>query len=120
MANQAGSTESSVLGMSSILSNDSLWILDSGAIDHMVCSPTTLTQSYPIHGHTVQLHDDSYASITHIGLMIFSPSLVLHNVLCVPTFHFNLIFVHTLCQTLYCLIIFLLTFISSRTFAQRR
>jgi hypothetical protein len=106
MAHQAGSTEQSLSGMPSILSNDSLWILDSGATDHMVCSPTALTQSYPVYGRTVQLPDGSYASVTHIGSVTFSPSLVLHNVLCVPTFHFNLISVRTLCRTLHCLIIF--------------
>lgn len=56
MAHQTGSTESSLLGTSSVLSNDSLWILDSGAIDHMVSSTTVLTQSYPVHDRTVQLH----------------------------------------------------------------
>ena len=106
MAHQAGSTEPSLSSMSSVLSNDSLWILDSGAIDHMVCSPIALTQSYPVYGHIVQLPDGSYAFVTHIGSVTFSPSLVLHNVLCVPTFHVNLISVCTLCQTLHCLIIF--------------
>jgi hypothetical protein len=106
MAHQTGSTEQSLSGMPSILSDDSLWILDSGATDHMVCSPTALTQSYPVYGRTIQLPDGSYASITHIGFVTFSPSLVLHNVLCVPTFHFNLISVCTLCRTLHCIIIF--------------
>jgi hypothetical protein len=53
MAHQAGSTEPSLSSMSSILSDDSLWILDSGATDHMVCSSIALTQSYPIYGHIV-------------------------------------------------------------------
>jgi hypothetical protein len=106
MANQAGSTKSFHSGTSSVLSNDSLWILDIGAADHMVSSPIVLTQSYLVHGRTVQLPDGSYASVTHIGSVIFSPSLVLYNVLCVPTFHFNLISVCTLFQTLHCLIIF--------------
>jgi hypothetical protein len=73
MAHQAGSTESSLSNMSSILSNDSLWILDSGATDHIVSSPTTLIKSYPVHGRTVQLPDGSYASVTHIRSVIFSP-----------------------------------------------
>jgi hypothetical protein len=72
----------------------------------MVSCPTALTKSYLVHGHTIQLPDGSYAFVTHIGYMIFSPSLFLHNVLCVPIFHFNLITVRTLCRTLYCLIIF--------------
>ena len=53
MAHQAGSTESSLFDTSFVLSNDSLWILDSGATDHMVSSPTTLTKSYHVHGCTV-------------------------------------------------------------------
>ena len=106
MVHQVGSTEQSLACMSSILSDDSLWILDSGATNHMVCCPIALSQSYPIYGCTVQLRDGSYASITHIGYVTLSPSLVLHNVLCFSTFHFNLIFVRTLCRTLCCLIIF--------------
>jgi hypothetical protein len=70
---KAGSTESSLSSTSSVLSNDSLWILDSGATDHMVSTPTVLTQSYLVHGRTVQLPDGSYASATHIGSVIFSP-----------------------------------------------
>lgn len=62
MAHQAGSTESPLTGTSSVLSNDSLWIPDSGATDHMVSSPTILTQSYPVHGRTVPLPNGSYAS----------------------------------------------------------
>jgi hypothetical protein len=71
MAHQAGSTESSLFGTSSILFNESLWILDSGATNYMVSSPTALTKSYPVHGCTVQLPDGSYASVTHIGFVIF-------------------------------------------------
>jgi hypothetical protein len=74
-----------------------VWILDSGATNHMAYSPTALTQLSIVYGHTlVQLPNRSYASVTHIGYVIFSPSLVLHNVRCVPTFEFNLISVRTL------------------------
>ncbi|KAA8524423.1 hypothetical protein F0562_010853 [Nyssa sinensis] len=44
MANHVGNTEHSLSG---IPSSDHLWILDSGATDHMVRSPTDLTYSIP-------------------------------------------------------------------------
>lgn len=103
MAHQVGSVESSLAGMSN---HDPLWILDSGATDHMVCTPTVLTHSFPIHGRTVQLPNGSHVTVTHIGSVCFSSTLTLDNVLCVPNFHFNLISVRKLCKTHHCLIIF--------------
>jgi hypothetical protein len=103
MANQVGCTESS-------LSSKSLpyqsCVLDSGATNHMVNDPTILTHAIPVHNHIVQLPNGSHALVTHIGIVHFSSSLVLTNVLCIPTFHINLISVHRLCKTPHCLIIF--------------
>jgi hypothetical protein len=103
MANQVGCIESSLSGKS--LSHQS-WVLDSGATDHMVNDPTILTHAILVHNHTIHLHDGSHAPVTHIGIVHFSSSLVLTNVLCIATFHINLISVRRLCKTLHCLIIF--------------
>ena len=44
-------------------------------------------------------------SVTHIGTVKFSPSLILTNVLCVPSFHLNLISISKLVHSLsFCLI----------------
>lgn len=66
-----------------------IWILDSGATYHIVYSPDLLTHSKPIENHTVELPNDSFATVTHIGQIIFSPNLILDNVLCVPPFRLN-------------------------------
>ena len=65
--------------------------MDSGATDHIVCSPDSLASSRPVENHTAELPNGSFAKITHVGQVIFSPNLVLDNVLCVPLFTLNLI-----------------------------
>ncbi|KAA8517935.1 hypothetical protein F0562_015409 [Nyssa sinensis] len=72
MANHVGNIASSLSGKPPLLSPETLWILDSGATDQMVCSPADLTYSIPVHGHTVQLPNGSHAvdlcSMRMIGL----------------------------------------------------
>ena len=70
-------------------SND--WILDTGAIDHMVHSVSQLTAITSIVQSCVFLPNGDQALVTHIGIVQISPTLTLTNVLCVPTFSFNLI-----------------------------
>ncbi|KAA8521039.1 hypothetical protein F0562_011808 [Nyssa sinensis] len=94
MAHHIGSIKSHLSGNPS--TTDPLWILDSGATDHMVCTPAALTHFTPVHGRTVQLPNGSYATVTHVGSIVFSLDLILKNVLCVPTFYFNLISVRQL------------------------
>ncbi|KAA8529266.1 hypothetical protein F0562_033935 [Nyssa sinensis] len=75
MAHHVGNIESHLSGNPS--TTDPLWILDSGATDHMVCTPAALTHSTPVHGCTVQLPNGSYATVTHVGSIVFSPDLIL-------------------------------------------
>lgn len=49
------------LSSTSPSSIDTFWILDSGAIDHMVNSPTILTNFSLAHNRNVQLQDGSFA-----------------------------------------------------------
>ena len=74
------------------------WIIDSGATDHMVCSPSYFTYSTPVKNQTVKLPNGSLVPVTHIGSINFSSQFTLTNVMCVPTFHFNLISVSKLSQ----------------------
>jgi hypothetical protein len=97
-------TSTSLSGMDPL--DNSFWILDSGATDHMVRSPLALSSSFPVHDRIVQLPNDTHAPVTHVGSIIFSRHLILTDVLCVPTFHFNLISVSKLCHTIPCLIAF--------------
>ena len=62
----------------------------------------------------VQLPNGESAQVTHIGTVVLSSSLILKNVLCVPSFTFNLLSVSTLTQSQpYCLV-----FLSAYCFVQ--
>ena len=62
---------------------------------------TDVTFTLP-NGHTVL--------VTHTGTITLTDSLVLSNVLCVPSFDFNLISVSKLTLSLHCFIFFLSNF----------
>ncbi|XP_050387373.1 uncharacterized protein LOC126803645 [Argentina anserina] len=72
------------------------WIIDSGASDHIACTSSLLTSLRPVHNRVVKLPDGSMKHVTHIGTVVFSPQFVLHNVLYVPKFYLNLIYVSKL------------------------
>ena len=96
---------SSHVNTSHITSND--WILDSGATDHMVHSLqffTSITSTVQI---LVQLPNGAVAKVTHIGTVHLSSGLILENVLCIPTFSFNLVSISKLTQSSSCCCIFL-------------
>ncbi|CAA7032144.1 unnamed protein product [Microthlaspi erraticum] len=72
------------------------WIIDSGATTH-VCSDLALfSRVSPVSGVTVSLPNGIREPISHTGTVHISDSLVLHNVLHVPSFQFNLISVSSL------------------------
>jgi len=81
------------------------WIIDTGATDHMVCSISFLTTITSVISKSVKLPNGQFASVTHIGTVKISASLTLTNVLCVPSFSFNLISASQLTKfSSYCLI----------------
>ena len=47
----------------------------------------------------VQLPNGELAQVTHIGTVVLSSSLILKNVLCVPSFSFNLLSISSLTQS---------------------
>lgn len=49
-----------------------VWILDSGATDHIVCNPDHLTHSKAVENHTVELLNGSLAKVTHVGKIVLS------------------------------------------------
>lgn len=79
-----------------------IWIFDTGATDHMTCSSQFFTTSSPVTNRYVYLPNHALAQVTHIGTIHFSKSLILYNVLCVPSFELNLISVAKLNQTSSC------------------
>ena len=67
------------------------WVLDTGVTDHFVCSVDLLTSITAIRQSLVQLPNGESAQVTHIRTVTISSSLILKNVLCVPSFSFNLL-----------------------------
>jgi len=83
------------------------WIIDTGATDHMVCCPSFFTTIVSTASHSVALPNGTHVPATHTGIIQLTPSICLAQVLCVPSFTFNLISVKRLTTNLTCSIIFL-------------
>ena len=86
------------------------WIIDTGAIDHMVHSVSCLSTITSTINTFVYLPNGEKALVTHIGTVHFSDHLTLYGVLCVPSFTFNLLSVSQLTKTLFCCLVFLGSF----------
>lgn len=86
----------------SSISNHSTWILDSGATDH-ICFNLAYYASYhrvkPIH---VKLPNGNVVLACHSGSIQLSSTFILHDVLHIPNFSYNLISVHKLASAMNC------------------
>jgi hypothetical protein len=83
------------------------WILDTGATDHMIhslCKFSSVTSSISTYIH---LPNGEKALATHIGIVQVTASLLLTDVLCVPSFSFNLISISKLTNSPSCCVFFL-------------
>ena len=83
------------------------WIIDTRATNHMVHSMTQLTTITSIIQTYVSLPNGEQAMVTHIGTVRISSTLTLIDVLCVPSFSFDLIYVNQLIKAYFCYLIFL-------------
>jgi len=91
----------------SIASTPHTWIIDTGATDHMINSISLFTSITATISTKVKLPNGKFALVTHIGAVKISAHLTLTNVLCVPSFSFNLLSVSKLVRTFnYCFIFF--------------
>ncbi|XP_048635048.1 uncharacterized protein LOC125608656 [Brassica napus] len=72
------------------------WIIDSGATTHVCSDLARFSDLSTVTGVTVSLPNGHKEPISHIGSIIVSPTITLHNVLYVPSFRFNLISVRCL------------------------
>lgn len=88
------------------------WIIDSGAADHMVHSISLLIKITSVAHVFVSLPNEESILVTHVGQVQLSYDLVLDNVLCVPSFSFNLISIGKLTHHLM-LLHFLVAFLFS-------
>ena len=78
------------------------WIIDSGASSHVCSDLAMFTELTPVTDVNVTLPNGTRVPITHTGVIHITDALVLHNVLHVPDFQFNLISVSNLLKTLFC------------------
>jgi hypothetical protein len=83
------------------------WAIDTRAIDHMVTSTQFFTTMTTVTNVAVTLPNGFTVMVTHIGSIQLTSSLLLHDVLCVPSFDFNLISVSKIISIMPCCIIFL-------------
>ena len=83
------------------------WIIDTGATNHMIWSITLFTKITSSLHATIKLPNGESALVTYTGTMKLSDFLILVNVLCVPSFSFNLKSVSKLTSFIKCCIFFL-------------
>ncbi|XP_022874262.1 uncharacterized protein LOC111393094 [Olea europaea var. sylvestris] len=81
------------------------WVVDTGATDHMVCTMPFLTIIKSKISPPVALPNGAIALATHIGNVKITENLFLRDVLCVPSFSFNLISASKLAQGSNCCLI---------------
>ncbi|KAL2920668.1 Retrovirus-related Pol polyprotein from transposon TNT 1-94 [Bienertia sinuspersici] len=88
----------------------SIWVLDSGATDH-ICHNFFLKKFDSYYAMTdkdttITIPDGRKVPILHVGTVKFTNSIILKDVFHVPEFHFNLISVHRLCDNMNCEVVF--------------
>ncbi|KAL4199487.1 hypothetical protein AMTRI_Chr03g51390 [Amborella trichopoda] len=96
------------------------WIVDTCASDHMIFDTSLFHSSTPVSqiAH-VKLPNGSFSSVTHIGSVFLTHTLCLHQVLCVPSFGFNLLSISNLTAFFSCLVTFLMIYAFFRTGIKR-
>ncbi|KAG5555708.1 hypothetical protein RHGRI_006375 [Rhododendron griersonianum] len=94
------------------------WIIDSGATNH-IASSITSASCVPISSQ-VSLPNGSHAKITGVGSTHLLHDLHVKDVLCVPSFHMNLLSVSQLTSDLNCSIQFFPTFCILQDLATKR
>ena len=82
------------------------WVIDTADTNHMVHSINLFPSITTTLNTFVNLPNGESALVTHIGTVKISENLVLSNVLCVPSFNFNLISVSQLAKSILCCLIF--------------
>ena len=92
------------------------WVLDTCATNHFVCSVDLLITITATMQSLVQLPNGKSAQVTHIGIVVLSSFLTLKNVICVPSFTFNLFSVNTILNLNHTALFSFLHIVLSRTF----
>ena len=87
-------------------------VIDTRATDHIVCSVDLLISNTAISHTMVQFPNGEAAVVTHVGTIQISSHITLTNVLCVPSFSFNLLFVNSMTKTQPLCLVFLSAYCS--------
>ncbi|XP_018856817.2 uncharacterized protein LOC109019046 [Juglans regia] len=69
----------------SSLSSQIPWIIDTGATDHMICCTSLYTSEPTKISFYVKLPNGNQALVTHRGMVQLTPTIILKNVLCIPS-----------------------------------
>ncbi|XP_019157471.1 PREDICTED: uncharacterized protein LOC109154047 [Ipomoea nil] len=77
--------------ISAVLNCPTVWIVDSGATDHITCSLEYIENCFPINDVSVKLPNGEVVQVTHMGEVRLLPDLLLKNVLYIPSFTFNIV-----------------------------
>ncbi|XP_019190609.1 PREDICTED: uncharacterized protein LOC109185067 [Ipomoea nil] len=77
--------------VNTVLNSSNVWILDSGATDHIVCSLEYFETFHAAYGVLVKLPNGDTVKVTHIGQVRLHMNILLKNVLFIPSFQFNII-----------------------------
>jgi len=83
-----------------------LWILDTRATDHVTQDLNQFSTFYKIKPVTVRLPNNSTVVAEYAGTKYFTNDFIIYNVLYIPDFSFNLIYVQSLIKDLNCRLIF--------------
>jgi len=73
------------------LNKEDKWILDSGATEHVTMNIQNFTTYQEVKNIKVNLPNDNCVVATHKGDVKIHDDIIMHNVLFIPDFHFNLI-----------------------------
>ncbi|XLR35261.1 hypothetical protein S83_063161, partial [Arachis hypogaea] len=84
----------------------SSWIVDSGATTHITNSFKFLENAKPLTNHFVALPDHTKIRALAIGNVVLNSSLILYNVIFIPSFRVNLISVSSLLKLSNCTVLF--------------
>ncbi|XP_019162013.1 PREDICTED: uncharacterized protein LOC109158578 [Ipomoea nil] len=77
--------------INTVLNSQSIWILDSGATDHISCSLDYFEMHHKICGVSVKLPNGETVKVTHVGQIRLDENVLLQNVLFIPSFAFNIV-----------------------------
>ena len=86
--------------------NSNIWILDTGATDHICFDISLFLDHKNIVPIPVNLPNGSQVVASIAGTVVLSPSLTLHHVLFIPSFHVNLVSIAKLVDSNNCFVQF--------------